>query len=182
MSTVYTEFVKPIELNKIQVDFLKTMDNYRNQQYIFNEIKPVLEDFAGKKITQRLITKLRATFPKFTFYLRWVGSTQCYLEVKWAEEHAPFNTISELSLFLGHVGYHSWAQGDSGKGYYTMDMIANNNVWLYNLDGIMKSMMLGYKELRELAEKWNKGLAIMQEVQKTANKFEHIGTYFKIQS
>ena len=181
-STVYVQFAKPINGAMAKVKLLEVMDDYRNQQYIFNEIKPTLEEFAGKKVTKRLTTKLNKLFPNFNCYLRWIGSTQCYLEIKWTNEKYKFQTLGELSIFLGHLGYHSYRTVDNGRGYYTMEMIANNNVWLYQIDTMLKSMLEGIKIMDAEIVAWNESLEKMQQINEKMDKFHYMSTFFEVRS
>ena len=179
MSQVYPQFVKPIDVNEVQIKLMEQMDNYRNQQYIYNEVKPILERFAGKKVTKRLITALNKELPKFHCYLRWVGSTQCYLEIKWDEKLPPYTRKGELSLFLGHIGAHSWAQKENGQGFYTMNMIEENNVWIFQIDQMIQSTLNGMKIVKDRVERWNSLLDRMKTIEKEMEKYSGLSTYFK---
>jgi len=179
MSTVYPRYMKPINISIVQAQLLEQLDTYRNQQYMFNEIQPILEKFSGKKVTQRLITALEKTYPQFHFYLRWVGSTQCYLEVKWINEQNRHIYKGELSIFLGHIGAHSWAQHDNGQGFYTMDMISQNNVWLYQIDNMIQSTLNGMKKLKDNVNEWNSLLEKMQKIESDMESYHGLSTYFK---
>lgn len=182
MATTYPRFVKPIDVNMAQVKLLKQMDDYRNQQFIYNTIEPTLKRFAGKKVTKRLITALKKEYPKYHFYLRWVGSTQCYLEVKEIQDKPPYDNIADLSLFLGHIGAHSWAQQENGKGYYTMNMIEENNKWIFQITQMIQSTLNGMRLLKSKAQEWNDLLAKMQAIDEEMEKYNGLSTFFKFES
>lgn len=181
MSTVYTKFTNPINIDKARIELFNQIDNYRNQQFIFNKIKPILENFAYKKVTQRLITAIKKQFPKYNCYLRWV-STMCYLEVNELDNVSNYSIKTQLSIFLGHIGAHSWAEGNNGKGYYTMKMIEDNNIWIYKIDDTIQSTIKGIKLLKEKATKWNELLSQMQAIDEEMEEYYGLSKFFKFQS
>lgn len=181
MATVYTKHAKSIDIDMARIHLLKQVDNYRSQQFMFNQIKPILENFATKKVTQRLITAIKKQFPKYHCYLRWISS-MCYLEVEEMNDVPFYSVGTKLSIFLGHIGAYSWAEGDNGKGYYTMKMIEDNNVWIYRIDDSIQSTIKGMELLREKATKWNELLSQMQEIDEEMDKYNGLGTFFKFQS
>ncbi len=173
-----TSFIKKINVDEAMTHLINQIEDYRNKQFIYNTIEPILKKFEGKSISQRLVTALKKEYPNYNFNLRCVASSLYYLEVREIEN---YTTISELSIFLGYTDDNNTLY-NNGKAYYTMDMIKENNRWIFQINQMNNSTLNGMKLLKDRAEQWNSLLERMQAIEAEMENYNGLSTFFKFKS